>query len=160
MNALESVLLAGAMLALILRRQLRAAPVDERRLYAVPAVLMVVGIAQGGLVGGAHPVLAVALFAGQAVAAIGFGVLRAATVRLWREPGGTLWRRGTARTAVAWAVSAAARAALIGAGYAGGIRPAPGGVLLLLGATLLVQNLVVGLRGRAITATATAGVMS
>ncbi|WP_433463049.1 hypothetical protein [Spirillospora sp. CA-128828] len=148
MNTLDNVLIALAVLALVLYRQLRSSPLDERRMYTVPLVLAVVGAAQGGLVDKVHPALSVALLAGEAVAAVGLGALRAITVRLWREDDGRLWRRGTGWTLAAWLTSLAIRAAFIGAGYAAGIKVATGGVLLFLSVTLLVQNLVVGLRAR------------
>ncbi|GAA1818945.1 hypothetical protein [Actinomadura chokoriensis] len=143
MNTLDNVLLGPAAPALVLYRQLRTRPVDERRMYTVPLVLAVVALAQGGLIDRGHPALSAALLAGEAVAAVGLGVLRAVTVRLWREDDGTLWRRGTGWTLAAWLVSVAVRAGFAGAGYAAGIRPAAGGVLLFLTAMLLAQSLVV-----------------
>jgi hypothetical protein len=148
MNTLDNALLALAVLALVLYRQLRARPLDERRAYAVPLVLAVVALAQGGLIDKVHPALSVVLLAVEAVAAVGLGVMRAVTVRVWREGDGTLWRRGTAWTLAAWVVSIAVRAAFIGAGSAAGVTFATGGVLLFLSASLLVQNLVVSVRAR------------
>ncbi len=112
------------MLALVLYRQLRTRSVDERRMYTVPLVLAVVAVAQGGLIDSGHLAPSLGLFAGEAVAAVGLGVLRAVTVRLWREHDGTLWRRGTGWTLAAWLVSVAIRAAFVGAGYAAGTKPA------------------------------------
>ncbi|MER7543426.1 hypothetical protein ABTW95_10530 [Spirillospora sp. NPDC127506] len=148
MNTLDNVLLAVAVVALVLYRQLRTCSVDERRMYTVPLVLAVVALAQGGLIDRGHLALSAALVAGEAVAAVGLGVLRAVTIRVWRAGDGTLWRRGTGWTLAAWLVSIAIRAAFVAAGYAAGIKPAAGGVLLFLAVTLLVQGLVVGRRAR------------
>ncbi|MFD0684908.1 hypothetical protein [Actinomadura fibrosa] len=153
MNTLDDVLLAIAVLAFVLHRQMRARPLDERSLATIPIVMIIIGAAQGGLADAAHPAVSVALLAAEAVAAVALGVWRAATVHLWRGPGGALWRRGTAWTAAAWTASIAIRAALIGAGYAAGVHPAAGAVLVFLGLTLLVQNLAVGLRARRMPAT-------
>ncbi|TDD84774.1 hypothetical protein E1293_12420 [Actinomadura darangshiensis] len=148
MSLLANVLLAVVVLALVMYEQLRARPLGGRRAYTVPLVLAVVGIAQGGLVDDAHPALSIALLAGEAVAAVAVGVLRAVTVRLWRGNDGALWRRGTPWTLGAWLLTLAVRVAFIGAGDAAGIEPATGTVLLFLSVTLLVQNLIVGLRAR------------
>ncbi|NVI87897.1 DUF1453 domain-containing protein [Actinomadura sp. BRA 177] len=160
MNTLDNVLLGLAVLALVLYRQLRTRSVDERRMYTVPLVLAVVAVAQGGLIDSGHLAPSLGLFAGEAVAAVGLGVLRAVTVRLWREHDGTLWRRGTGWTLAAWLVSVAIRAAFVGAGYAAGIKPAAGGVLLFLAVTLLVQSLVVGRRARRLAGFAPVNVAS
>ncbi|NEA20944.1 DUF1453 domain-containing protein [Actinomadura bangladeshensis] len=143
MNTLDNVLLGLAVLALVLYRQLRTRSVDERRMYGLPLVLGVAAVAQGGLIDRGHPALGACLLAAEAVAAVGLGVLRAVTVRLWREDDGTLWWRGTGWTLAAWLASVAVRAGFAGAGFAAGIKPAAGGVLLFLAVTLLAQSLVV-----------------
>ncbi|MDL4775126.1 MULTISPECIES: hypothetical protein [Thermomonosporaceae] len=148
MNTLDSVLLAIAVLALVLYRQLRTRRLDEGRLYVLPVFLGVVGLFQGSLVDKVHPALSIGLLAVEAVAALALGGLRAVTVRIWRDERGVLWKRGNGWTAGAWLLSIAVRAGMIGAGYAAGIVPGAGGVLLFLGLTLLAQNLLVGWRAR------------
>ncbi|HEU5024800.1 MAG TPA: hypothetical protein VFV01_07740 [Spirillospora sp.] len=160
MNTADNVLIALAVLALVLYRQLRARPVGERRLYTLPAVLAVIGIAQGGLLDDAHAALSVALLAAEAVAAIAFGVLRAVTVRLWREKDGALWRRGTGWTLAAWLVSILSRVGFLAAGHALGLKLGSSVFLVFLALTLIVQNLLVAWRGRRIGGTAPASVAS
>lgn len=158
MNTADNVLIALAVLGLVLYRQLRARPVGERQLYTVPAVLAVIGLAQGGLLDAAHPALSAALLAGEAVAAVAFGALRAVTVRLWRESDGGLWRRGTGWTVAAWLVSILSRVGFIAAGHALGLKLGSNLFLLFLALTLIVQNLLVVWRGRRVTGTAPASV--
>jgi hypothetical protein len=158
MNTADNVLIALAVLGLVLYRQLRARPVGERRLYTIPAVLAVIGVAQGGLLDDAHPALSVALLAGELVAAVAFGVLRAVTVRLWRESDGELWRRGTGWTLAAWLVSILSRVGFLAAGHALGLKLGSNLFLVFLALTLIVQNLLVVWRGRRITGTAPASV--
>ena len=158
MNTADNVLIALAVLGLVLYRQLRARPVGERQLYTVPAVLAVIGLAQGGLPDDAHPAPSAALLAGEAVAAVAFGALRAVTVRLWRESDGGLWRRGTGWTVAAWLVSILSRVGFIAAGHALGLKLGSNLFLLFLALTLIVQNLLVVWRGRRVTGTAPASV--
>ncbi|QKG21187.1 DUF1453 domain-containing protein [Actinomadura verrucosospora] len=160
MNTADNVLIGLAVLALVVYRQLRARPVGERGPYTVPAVLAVIGVAQGGLLDDAHPALSVALLAGEAAAAIAFGALRAATVRLWRENDGALWRRGTGWTLAAWLVSILSRVGFLAAGHALGLTVSPSLFLVFLALTLIVQNLLVARRGRRVSGTAAASVAS
>lgn len=160
MNSADNVLIALAVLGLVLYRQLRARPVAERRLYTIPAVLAVIGVAQGGLLDDAHPALSVALLAGEAAAAVAFGALRAVTVRLWRESDGGLWRRGTGWTLAAWLVSILSRVGFIAAGHALGLKLGSNLFLLFLALTLIAQNLLVVWRGRRVTGAAPASVAS
>ncbi|MDL4815867.1 hypothetical protein [Actinomadura opuntiae] len=160
MNTADNVLIALAVLALVLYRQLRARPVGERRLYTVPAVLAVIGVAQGGLLDQAHMGPSVALLAGEAVAAVAFGALRAVTVRLWRAGDGELWRRGTGWTLAAWLVSILSRVGFLAAGHALGLKIGASAFLVFLALTLIVQNLLVMWRARRLTGTAPASVAS
>ncbi|GAA2126385.1 hypothetical protein [Actinomadura napierensis] len=160
MNTADNVLIALAVLALVLYRQLRSRPVGERRLYTLPAVLAVIGVAQGGLLDQAHAGLSVALLAVEAVTAVAFGALRAVTVRLWRADDGELWRRGTAWTLAAWLVSILSRVGFLAAGHALGLKVGSSVFLVFLALTLIVQNLLVAWRGRRLTAAAPVGVAS
>jgi FtsH-binding integral membrane protein len=147
MDMLLNVLIALAVLALVLYRQLSARRVDDTRTsYRMPLLLGVVGIAQGGIVDMGHPALSVVLLAAEAVAAVAFGALRAATMRVWRDETNALWRKGTGWTLAAWLLSIASRVGLIALAHVLGVRQGTGGLLLFFGLTLLAQNAIVAWR--------------
>lgn len=160
MNLLENALIAIAVLSLILYKQVQAERIDERRMFTLPTVLLIVGLGEGGLVDRAHPAVGGALLAAGIVLALAGGGLRAATVRVWRDGTGSLWRRGGAWTVAVWLLSLAARAGVIALGYAAGVRPGAGDILVFLGLSLLVQNLVVLWRARRVDGIAPVSVVS
>jgi hypothetical protein len=71
-----------------------------------------------------------------------------ATVRVWRETDGSLWSRGTWPAFGVFLASVAVRAGLYGLGYAAGVRPGSGAVLVSVAAWLLAQNAIIGWRSR------------
>jgi len=148
MNQLPSIVIALAVIAWVVSRQFRTQPVNERKMYVLPLILAAAGISQAGLIDPRHQALSVGLLAVESVVALGLGLLRAATVRIWRDESGMLWRSGTWLTAGAWLLSVAARIALMGAGYMLGVKSGSGGVLLFLGISLLAQNAIVAWRAR------------
>ncbi|RFU36711.1 DUF1453 domain-containing protein [Actinomadura logoneensis] len=147
-----NVLVVLLVLALVLRRQLRAQRIDEARLYTLPVVLVVAGLAQGGLVDHAHVAVSVALLAGEAVTGLLLGAMRAATMRLWREPDGSLWRRGGGLTIAAWVVSIAVRAGTTGLAAVLGVHTGSGNLLAFFGVSLLAQYAVTDVRARPLPA--------
>ena len=85
-----------AVLALVLFRQLQVRPVrDNMRL---PLILTIVGVVElvQFLQHGHHVTSVVVALAGSLVIAAVFGVIRAATVRVWVD-GGQAWRQGNWR---------------------------------------------------------------
>ncbi|WP_157407504.1 DUF1453 domain-containing protein [Actinomadura atramentaria] len=156
MNTVGNVLLALVAVVLVLRRQLAVRPIDERSAFTLPLVLGVIGLVSGGLVDRAHPAVSGGLLAAGLAVAVGSGVVRAFTVRVWLDDAGAPWRRGTAWTVVTWLVTVALRAGLIAVGYASGLHEG-GGVLLFLAVSLIVQGLLVGYRARNLRAGARPG---
>jgi hypothetical protein len=150
MNQLPNLIIALAVIAWVVSRQLSTQPVDERKMYVLPLILAAAGISQAGLIDPHHQALGTGLLAVESVVALGLGLLRAATVRIWRDESGMLWRRGTWLTAGAWLLSLTARIALMGAGYVLGVKSGSGGVLLFLGISLLAQNAIVAWRARSL----------
>jgi hypothetical protein len=69
-------------------------------------------------------------------------------MRVWREADGSLWSRGTWATFGVFVASIAVRGGLYGLGYAAGVRPGSGTVLISVAAWLLAQNAVIGRRSR------------
>ncbi|MFI9274337.1 hypothetical protein ACIGXM_27050 [Kitasatospora sp. NPDC052896] len=104
----DSYLVTAAVVALIIVRQLKVRPLREDTPVVLLGILTVLGVA--GLVFGVtsvtklHPVAggAVALLLLSLLVAVGFGVVRAMTVRVWREPDGTALRQGTPLTTALW----------------------------------------------------------
>ena len=140
---MSNVIVAVAVLAYFLYRQFQPRQINEGRTLVLPLIVIVAGIAQGGIVDRHHESVSVALLAVEAVAAVGLALYRAYTMRIWRDAEGRLWRRGSASTAVAWLLSIGLRVGLLGVGAWLGIKEGQGGVLLFLGVTLLIQNLAV-----------------
>jgi len=139
-----------AALAFILYRQLAVRRVrDSYRLVIILAVVGVLELSRflsnrnGSHVGDGRIALALA---GSAVLAVGMGVLRAMTVRLWRGRDGQLLRKGTWLTATLWVLAVAAHLAL-DALVAGGVSGKTGNIgnatiLLYLAVSFGVQQMV------------------
>ncbi|QSY51385.1 MULTISPECIES: hypothetical protein [Streptomyces] len=144
---------------LVIRRQLRIRPVRRVGSLIAPAVLGVLGVAATAFgvasVVKDRPLTAmpvVLLVASLAVAA-GFGVARARTVRVWRDPqGGEVLRKGTAATTGLWVAAGAVHLGLglwidhaAGAGILG-----PASLYAYLAVGLGAQNLLVRRRAAAL----------
>lgn len=155
MSNSANVLIVLLVLGLVLVRQLRPQRINEARLFTLPVILVIVGVMQGGLIDHAHEVLSAALLAVEAVAGLLLGAMRAATMRLWREPDGSLWRRGGALTIAAWIVSIAVRVGLLGIAYWLGVKTGSGNLIAFLGVSLLAQYAIIDLRSRSLPATRT-----
>ncbi|WP_067129827.1 hypothetical protein [Microtetraspora malaysiensis] len=148
MESTQIAALSVAVVLFVVYRQMMTRRTERRGLFVFAGVMMLVGLAGGGVVDIRHPALGVLMLIVELAVAVGFGFLRAATVRVWRDEAGVTWSRGTCWTAAAWLASLASRVALLGAGYALGLSPAPTSVLLFVGLTIAVQSVVVTLRAR------------
>ena len=137
-----------AVLALLIARQLRSRPVSATGL-ALVAIIAVIGVFQAGQFltryhanGGTY--LAIG---GSLMLAIGFGVARAATMRLWRQDG-QVWTRGSWLTAGLWVLALAAHLgydALVARGQGAGSGTHSVGAataVLYLAVSLAVQRLI------------------
>ncbi|GII55013.1 hypothetical protein Pth03_34020 [Planotetraspora thailandica] len=148
MNELLAAVLALAVLALAVYRQMRARPVNEGRAFTLPLVIIVIGVLQGHLIDQDHASLSVALLAAELLVGAALGIVRAYTMRIWRDARGTLWRKGTTWTIVAWIAAIAARFGFVAVGSAAGAALETGSILIFLGLSLVVQAAVVGYRAR------------
>lgn len=158
----DSIAISLVILALLVRRQLRVRPVRESTSFVLLGVLCVLGVAAFAVgvksVTKYHPLSAstVVLICASFVLAAVFGVLRALTVRVWRDAAGVAMRQGTAVTMVLWAVSIAVHYGMdawidhstkVGAlGFST--------VYLYLAVTFGVQSFVIRRRAAAMVATA------
>lgn len=140
--------LVGLILVLVIFRQVRPRRATARGLFLVPGVITVVGLATIGQAF-AHGVTStdVLLLAFDAVVAVGLGLVRGATVRVW-EQDGVAYMRGRWTTLVAWLVLIAARVGLVVLSQAmhSTVLENQNLLLVLLGVTLLAQSLLVAAR--------------
>jgi hypothetical protein len=141
-------LIVLAVVVLVIARRFTRRRVDERRSLVIPVVVAVIAIGQRHLTDPHHVALSGGLLVGEIVAALLLGLGLGATMRVWRDPDGSLWSRGTPATLGVLLVSVAVRGGLYGAGYAVGVRPGSGTILLSLAAWLLAQNATIAWRSR------------
>ncbi|MET9482565.1 DUF1453 domain-containing protein [Streptomyces sp. NPDC006638] len=142
MSTLIDVLVAAAVVALIVVRQTRPQRITGggRRWLVLPAVLVVLALRQPGLVDAHHQALSGLLLGTELVVGLLMGAGWAATSRIWAEPDGSLWSRGTRATAAVWAAGIAVRLGLAGLGALYGVHQGTGALLLALAASVLVRR--------------------
>jgi hypothetical protein len=142
-----SLVVGVAILALLIARQLTTRRLREN--YRLMIVLGVIGVIEfadflkGHSQNDSKIIVAVA---GSLVLAAAFGLLRALTVKIWRD-GGQLLMKGSWLTGVLWAIAVAAHLGydyLIVGGSAGKDANALGNatILLYLAVSLTVQRLI------------------
>lgn len=146
MNVTE-IVIGVAVVILLLARQVQKRSVREDSRPLIFLVLAVVGLVEAGQFVKTHPVgsQAVLLAVASLVVAAIFGVIRAYTMRLWRESG-QLFRQGNVLTIVLWLVAIGIHFgidALIDSS-AKGLSTST--LLLYLAVTLGVQQMVVRYR--------------
>ncbi|WP_331721415.1 hypothetical protein [Streptomyces sp. NBC_00212] len=111
----SGIALGLVIVALVVHRQERARTVRENCHPALPGLLAALGILALSFgvasVVKHHPLDAatVSLVMASLVVGAGFGVARARTVSVWREPGGPALCKDTARTTTLWFASVAAQ---------------------------------------------------
>ncbi|GAA2258625.1 MULTISPECIES: DUF1453 domain-containing protein [Kitasatospora] len=159
MPALTNVLIAIAVAALMVGRQLRARKIDtERRFWILPVVLAGLGLRDPALIDSTHRAESVGLLATSIVAVLAVGSAWGWTVRLWQESDGSVWAKGTMATVAVWGVMIAIRVGLYGLGSALHVHQSSNALLLSVGALLLVRGLVLNWRARSLERPCGAGV--
>jgi hypothetical protein len=148
MHEALNALIIVAVVVLVIAGRFRRRRIDERRLLVIPIVLGVIGLAQGSTVDAHHAALSAGLLAAEIVAALLLGLGLGATMRVWREPDGSPWSKGTWTTFGVFVASIAIRGGLYAAGYAAGVRPGSGTLMITVAAWLLAQNAVIAWRCR------------
>lgn len=147
LSGLADVLVAVAVVALVLARQLRPRRVTEgRSWWILPAVLVYLGLKQGGVLDPRHEAASAGLLAAEMLIGAGMGAGWAFTTRIWRDEFGTAWMKGTKATAAAWAGGITLRLGLAALGSAMGIHEGRGALMLALAVTLLIRKAVVAWR--------------
>lgn len=145
-----------AVVLLVGWRQLTTRRVDRPAILILAVALAVLGLASGVL-DTAHLPLSVAMLVIDLAFAAGAGVVRAASVRVWRDGHGVAWSRGTWWTVLLWIGSIAGRVGLYGIGAALGLHAQPTGALLFAGVTVGVQAALVARRGARLATVSSVG---
>ncbi|MFI7151109.1 hypothetical protein ACIBO2_39845 [Nonomuraea sp. NPDC050022] len=153
MDPLLSALLIPAVVIFVVYRQMMTRPTARNGIVYVSAALVALGLLTGGLIDTTHLALSLALVAVEAIAAVVFGAVRAATVRVWMDEAGVTWSKATPLTLLAWLASVASRVGLYFAGTALGLGVSTSGILFFVGLTIGAQALLVARRGRALSGT-------
>ncbi|MGW2824609.1 DUF1453 domain-containing protein [Streptomyces sp. NPDC001443] len=151
MSGLVNALLIVAVVVVVVVRQFRARRVDaDRRWWLLPVILAVVALREPDVLDVHHRTAAVLLLGVELLIGLAVGAGWAWTTRIWVEPGGAVWSKGTGAGVAVWIVGIGLRAGLFGLGLALGVHQ--GGSVLMLGlaATLLVRSGILVLRARAV----------
>jgi hypothetical protein len=154
MEPIQTVFLVLLVAVFVVYRQMRTRPTASRGVLYTSAIMVVVGVAGGGLIDGRHLTISLALLVVEVVAALALGAVRAATVRVWRDASGVAWSKATGWTALAWLASVAVRVGMYFASVALGLTVSTTSILLFMGLTIGAQALLVDRRGRALSGTA------
>lgn len=155
-----NIVLIAAVVVFILVRRFSARQVSEGKLYVLPLILGVVAIVQGHLADPHHYDLSVGLLAAEVAAAALLGLGLGATMRVWRGSDGVLWSKGTWATLGLFVLSIGVRGGIMAIGYAAGVKPGSGPIMLSVAAWLLAQNAVVAWRARTLTTARRASLVS
>lgn len=143
LSSLPVVLLLAAVAALVIVRQFQDRPLRVWLLLGVPAGLLLLGgrpIVNARESTSAHVVLAI-----DVALALGFGVWRGWSFRIWRGQDGEPRRQGTRLTFALWLASILARGGLTALDRTTGAEKSASYQQLpfMLGATLLAQSAVI-----------------
>ena len=146
-NTVVNVVLIAAAVVWILWKQIQPAPVKTRLLVLAPLVMGYFGIRNtpGSTWSSAADVTLILV---GAVFAIALGLARGATIRVWRERDGRVWRQGSRTTLLLWGVLLLVRVIMAGVAVGTHHKAADGlgPILLSLAVSFAAQNAVTGLR--------------
>ncbi|MBP0459626.1 DUF1453 domain-containing protein [Streptomyces montanisoli] len=144
MKELLYVLAIVALVVVMVMRQARPRRVGGggRRSFALPIVMVVLGVREGHLVDSHHAGVSVALLAAELLVGVLMGVGWAITSKVWREPDGSVWSRGTKATTGVWFAGFACRMAIMGLGALVGIHQSYGALLITLGVSFALRSLL------------------
>jgi hypothetical protein len=148
MHELLNGLLIAVVVVFVIVRRFTARRVDESRLLILPLVIAGIGLTNGHPIDTHHLALSSGLLAGEILAALLLGLGLGTTMRIWREPDGSLWSRGTWATFGVFLASVAVRGGMAAVGYAVGIKAGSGAIMLSVAAWMLTQNAVLIWRAR------------
>lgn len=154
-NTVVNVVLIAAAVVWILWKQIQPAPVKTRLLVLAPLVMGYFGIRNtpGSTWSSAADVTLILV---GAVFAIVLGLARGATIRVWRERDGRVWRQGSRMTLLLWGALLLVRVIMAGVAVGTHHKAADGlgPILLSLAVSFAAQNVVTGLRMSALAGAA------
>jgi putative drug exporter of the RND superfamily len=154
------IVIAAVVLVWVVVRQVQARPVVPRTMFAMPAVLAVLGLlalAHDARTGHGLTSSDAAWIAADLALSVVTGAVRAPAIRLF-ERDGRLWRQGGPLTIALWLASIGLRAGIGVLAARAGAGTGPGDTLLLsFGVSLAVQYAVLALRARRFKARVTVG---
>lgn len=149
MSGLVNALLIIAVVAVVVVRQCSARRIsDDRRWWILPGILLVLSLREPGLMDAHHEALSVVVLGAELAVGLVTGAGWGWTARLWREPDGSLWSKGTKATVFVWTGSLVLRAALYGAAALMGIHQGSAALMTALAVTLPVRSGVLMWRAR------------
>ncbi|POX48482.1 CcdC protein domain-containing protein [Streptomyces sp. Ru72] len=152
MSGPTDALLITAAVVLILVRQFRARRISaDRRWWVMPAVLAFLAVREPGALDPQHHAESALLIAAELLIGLATGAGWAWTTRIWTEPDGTVWGRGTKASVAVWIVGVALRVGLLGIGAVLGVHQDSSALFLALAATLLVRSGILVRRSRSVS---------
>jgi hypothetical protein len=153
MNELLYALAVVAVVVLLVARQIRPQRIagGDRRWFVVPAIMVILGLRQGHLVDPHHTAVSGGLLAAELVVGLLMGVGWAFTSRVWTDPDGSVWSRGTKGTAGVWLAGMAARFGIMGLGALAGVHQSYGALLITLGVSFALRSVLLTHRAAALT---------
>jgi hypothetical protein len=152
-SALVDVLVALAVVALIVLRQIRPQRALGRRWWLVPAVLVFLAVRNPGsraFIDAQHPLASELLLAADLLTGLLMGAAWGWTSRIWTESDGSIWVRGTRATAAVWIAGIVMRIGLAGLGAHIGVHQGNSALLLTLALSLLMRSGVLAWRAQVV----------
>ncbi|OON75134.1 CcdC protein domain-containing protein [Streptomyces tsukubensis] len=140
MSGPVEILAIGVAVVLVVARLVRPQAVGGGRWWLLPVVLAAVSLRQSGLVDGRHPAQSVTLLVLEAVVGVVIGLGWGWTSRLWTEPDGSVWAKGTKAAILIWVGGILVRGVLYGVGAALDLKQTSSAIMLSLAATLLARG--------------------
>lgn len=149
MNTTELIVII-ALVVFSVYRQTRLNQVTGHGRFTLPLIYVIVGACLGVSV--AHSPAALGLLAIGLVASVAVGLLRGRLTRIWREPDGRIFSRGTVTTVVAFLGLVAFKFGLGTVAYFAHIRTEDGigTILVMIGLMLAMQAEIVWRRAQAL----------
>ncbi|MFD7817582.1 DUF1453 domain-containing protein [Streptomyces sp. NPDC059785] len=140
MSGLVTALAVAAAVVLMIARQFRTSRLGEdRRWWVLPVVLAFLALREPDIIDPHHRILAIFLLGIEVLIGLAMGAGWAWTTRIWADPDGTVWSKGTKASVAVWFAGMGLRGGLYGIGLLLGVRQDTSGLLLTLAATLLVR---------------------
>jgi hypothetical protein len=136
------VIVAAVLLMIVRQSRPRRIRTDLRGMVVLPAVMVIIGFSQGGLLDADHSGVSAALLAAEIAVGLLMGVGWAATSRIWIAQDGTAWSRGSKATALIWVAGLLVRVGLMGVGALLGVHESTGPLLIALGVSFAVRGVL------------------